>query len=86
MLGAELVIGSKEGFWGFHGLQNVWKVVGCSLLKKRKYGSLFGILVLKLVEAPGLVYMFRWFFANVRSLTRLRMVLCSLMVLRTRDV
>jgi len=86
MLGAELVIGSKEGFSGFHGLQNVWKVVGCSLLKKLKYGSLFGILVLKLVEAPGLVYMFRWFFANVRSLTGLRMVLFSLMVLRTRDV
>jgi hypothetical protein len=86
MLGAELVIGSKEGFWGFHGLQNVWKVVGCSLLKKRKYGSLFGILVLKLVEALGLVYMFRWFFANVRSLTSLRMVLCSFIVENTRCV
>ncbi len=53
MLGAELVIGSKEGFWGFHGLQNVQKVLGCSLLKKLKYGSLFGILVLKLVEGLG---------------------------------
>jgi hypothetical protein len=60
--------------------------VGCTLLKKLKYGSLFGILVLKLVEALGLVYMFRWFFANVRSLTGLRMVLCSLIVLRTRDM
>jgi hypothetical protein len=86
MLGPKLVIGSKEGFWGFHGLQNVWKVLSCSLLKKLKYGSLFGILVLKLVEALGLVYMFRWFFANVRFLTSLRMVLCSFIVLRTRDV
>jgi hypothetical protein len=60
--------------------------VGCSLLKKLKYGSLFGILVLKLVEALGLVYMSRWFFANVRSLTCLRMVLCSLIVFRTHDV
>jgi hypothetical protein len=55
-------------------------------LKKLKYASLFGILVLKLVEALGLVYMLKWFFANVRSLTGLRMVLFSLIVLRTPDV
>ncbi len=60
--------------------------MGCSLLKKLKFGSLFGILVLKLVEALGLVYMCRWFFANVQSLISLRMVLRFLIVLKTRDV